>query len=106
METLTVKEYDVREAKAAIGRLATVSCFASDHRGGCHSVVGLTASDSLLWAVLQNPHFKLQPASLQGAAICIGLHSWKGFLQPLVIQATPAVLLYNCAVHTATDAVV
>jgi hypothetical protein len=41
VETLTVKEYDVREAKAAIGRLATVSHQASGRHAGCHSVLGL-----------------------------------------------------------------
>ena len=39
VETLTVKEYDVREAKAAIGRLATVSHLASDRHANCHSFV-------------------------------------------------------------------
>jgi len=29
----------------------------------------------------------------KGAALVVGLHSWKGFLQPLVIQAIMGILL-------------
>ena len=54
METLTVKEYDVREAKAAIGRLATVCHLASGRHAGYHSFVGLRAFNSLLWAPWQD----------------------------------------------------
>lgn len=50
-EELTVKEYDHREAKGALGRL------------------------------------------VMGAVVVVGLHSWKGFLQPLVIQAVMGLVL-------------